>query len=166
MEEQSKQSDIGRLPGRNRFGETNVKPDYITTDDGVRHATTSREEKKISWNKDPRSEAFTERLSQKGKGPRNFNITDQRLFEKVCDALVDHPAIDASEIEVKVSQGIVTLSGGIEGRHTMTVVEELVRDIDGVKSIRNDLNSFDSVEGWVPGLSPEEKRKYNDSFKH
>ena len=159
-------TEFGRLPGVNRFGEESITPDYSVSEDGVRHARTGREERKIPWNRDPRSEAFFERKNHRGKAPRNFNISDRRLFEGICEALTDHDDIDASLIEVKVEGGVVTLKGEVEDRHSKKLAEEVAESITGVKDIFNYLSYYSHVEGWVPGLTPEEKRKYIDSLNH
>jgi len=159
-------SDLGRLPGTNRFGEEAVKPDYLTSQEGVRRPTSEREEKKISWNKDPRSESFGERKNHRGKAPRNFNISDRRLFDKICEALTDDPDLDASSVDVKVESGIVTLQGEVEDRHSKKLAEHITESIVGVKDIFNYLSYYSHVDGWVPGLTPEEKRKYIDSLNH
>lgn len=159
-------SDLGRLPGKNRFGEERIKPDYQVSDKGVRGATAPRESTKIPWNQDPRSEAFEERLNHRGKAPRNFNITDQRIYERICEALTDDPDLDASSVEVKVASGVVTLMGEVEDRHSKKLAEDIVEEIGGVKDIFNYLSYYSHVEGWVPGLTPEEKRKYIDSLNH
>lgn len=159
-------SEFGRLPGKNRFGESSIQPDYQTSLEGVRSSTTERDEQKIQWNKDPRSESFQEKRNHRGKAPKNFNISDQRLFEKICDALTDDQEVDASEINVKVQSGIVTLSGEVEDRHSKKRAEEITESVAGVKDIFNYLSYYSHVEGWVPGLTPEEKKKYIDSLNH
>jgi len=37
-----------------------------------------------------------------GRGPKGYQRSDERIREDVCDRLTEHPAIDASEIEVEV----------------------------------------------------------------
>lgn len=159
-------TEFGRLPGVNRFGEESIKPDYLVSEDGVRHPTASREERKVNWNRDPRSESFGERKNHRGKAPRNFNISDRRLFEQICQDLTDDDALDASLIEVKVEGGVVTLQGEVEDRFSKKRAEEIAESITGVKDIFNYLSYYSHVEGWIPGLTPEEKKKYIDSLNH
>lgn len=159
-------TEFGRLPGKNRFGEESIRPDYLTSPDGVRHSTTSREETKIPWSRDPRSESFNERRTNQGKAPRNFNLSDQRIFEMICEALTEHPDIDASLVVVKVASGIVTLTGEVEDRASKKLAEDIAESITGVHDIFNYLSYNGPVEGWIPGLSAEEKRKYSESFNH
>jgi hypothetical protein len=151
-------TEFGRLPGKNRFGEESIKPAGRTS--------SEKDEKRTSWSQDPRSESFGEVKNHRGKAPKNFNISDQRLFEKICDALTDHPDIDATSVDVKVLSGVVTLTGEVENRHSKKLAEAISESITGVKDVFNYLSYYSHVEGWIPGLSPEEKRKYISSLNH
>lgn len=74
-----------------------------------------------------------------GKGPKGYQRSDERIREEVCDALEAHSHIDASEIEVEVSEGIVTLTGTVEARQTKRLVEEAAEHVRGVKDVYNQL---------------------------
>ncbi len=77
-------------------------------------------------------------LSFVGKGPRNYN-PDKRLKEEVCLSLTFHPKIDASEIEVTVSKGIVHLSGFVSNREMKKEVDKCLDRILGVIDVDNQL---------------------------
>ena len=47
--------------------------------------------------------------------------------------------LDPSEIDVEVSEGVVSLSGEIENQSDVRLLEELVRRLDGVVRVTNDL---------------------------
>jgi osmotically-inducible protein OsmY len=51
-----------------------------------------------------------------GKGPRGYQRSDERVFEDVCDRLTDDPRVDASDVEVRVENGEVTLTGTVRSR--------------------------------------------------
>ncbi|MFX7506872.1 SWFGD domain-containing protein, partial [Acinetobacter baumannii] len=55
---------------------------------------------------------------QRGRGPRGYSRSDERVREDVSDRLTDDAYIDASDIEVTVSGGEVTLTGMVPDRHT------------------------------------------------
>src|SRR5262249_44584655 len=55
------------------------------------------------------------------------------------ERLTHHPRIDASDIEVKVQNGEVTLTGAVENRQFKHMVEDLVESISGVKEVNNQL---------------------------
>jgi hypothetical protein len=76
-----------------------------------------------------------------GRGPRNWQRSDARIEEDVCDALMHHPAVDASELEVRVENGEVTLSGEVEDRRTKRLAEEIVEQCAGVHDVHNRLRA-------------------------
>jgi len=76
--------------------------------------------------------------SHRGRGPKGYTRTDERLREAICERLTDDPRIDASEIEVEVQQQKVTLRGAVNDRRTKYAVEELVED-SGARDIENQL---------------------------
>jgi hypothetical protein len=50
-----------------------------------------------------------------------------------------HPDVDASDIEVVVAAGIVTLDGTVEDRHQKRIAEFIADDVVGVDDVRNQL---------------------------
>jgi osmotically-inducible protein OsmY len=56
-----------------------------------------------------------------------------------CDRLVDHPQIDASELEVEVKNGEVTLSGTVDSRYEKRLAEDIADAVSGVQDIHNRL---------------------------
>lgn len=76
---------------------------------------------------------------QTGKSPKGYQRSDERLREDVCDRLSDHGEIDASDIDVKVSQGEVTLEGTVDSWQTKRRAEDLAEEVSGVKDVMNRL---------------------------
>lgn len=74
-----------------------------------------------------------------GRGPRAYQRPDERIEEEVCRVLTDDPEIDASEIEVKVNNGQVTLSGAVDDRRAKRRAEEMVENLWGVRDVRNEM---------------------------
>lgn len=74
-----------------------------------------------------------------GRGPKGYRRNDDRICEDVCEALTQHGEIDASEIEVKVEQGEVILTGMVEDRRQKRMAEDIAERCAGVKDIRNEL---------------------------
>lgn len=74
-----------------------------------------------------------------GKGPKGYQRSDERIREDVCEALYRHPRIDASEIEVSVKAGTVTLTGTVDDRSTKRLVEDVVEDCSGVSNVSNQI---------------------------
>jgi BON domain len=75
----------------------------------------------------------------RGKGPKGYRPSDERLRETVCERLTDDPFVDASDLSVSVATGEVTLSGTIETRQMKYAVEDLVADIAGVIAVHNSI---------------------------
>lgn len=74
-----------------------------------------------------------------GKGPKGYKRSDERIREEVCETLSRHPRIDASDIEVKVEDACVTLSGGVESREMKRAAEMAIENISGVDDVKNEL---------------------------
>ena len=74
-----------------------------------------------------------------GLGPKNYRRSDERIKEDVCEALTASPWIDASETDVEVKQGIVTLSGSVGDRRDRQMMEDLVESLPGVKDVEMQL---------------------------
>jgi hypothetical protein len=74
-----------------------------------------------------------------GRGPKGYRRSDDRIKEDVCEQLTLHPDIDASEIEVKVQGGEVSLTGTVDSRRAKRLVEDLVEVASGVKDVNNQL---------------------------
>ena len=82
-------------------------------------------------------EPYPERGRFFGVGPKGYRRSDERIREDVSDRLMSHPDVDASEIEVRVANGVVTLEGIIENRHQKRIAEFLAEDVLGVNDVEN-----------------------------
>lgn len=74
-----------------------------------------------------------------GIGPRNYQRSDERIMEDVCERLTRHGMIDASQINVEVKNGEVMLTGAVDNRQTRRRVEDVIDRVHGVKDIHNQL---------------------------
>lgn len=88
-----------------------------------------------------------------GKGPKGYKRSDERTREDVCEAIAHQGHIDASEVEVKVESGIVTLSGTVAHRHEKRRLEELVMRCRGVDDVHNELRLKRSEPSRQPIMS-------------
>jgi osmotically-inducible protein OsmY len=84
--------------------------------------------------------------AHRGKGPKGYTRSDERVFEDVCEALSLSPNVDASEIEVKVKEGIVYLNGSVDKRESKRFAEFAIENISGVHDVQNQLNIQKSDE--------------------
>jgi hypothetical protein len=74
-----------------------------------------------------------------GRGPKGYQRSNERIREDVCDRLADDPMVDASDIEVAVTDGEVTLSGNARAREEKRRAEEIIDGISGVREVHNQL---------------------------
>lgn len=91
--------------------------------------------------------------SHYGRGPKGFTRSDERIREDVCERLTYDWSVDASDVEVNVSKGEVTLTGSVESRHSKRRAEDIVDDIPGVRHVQNNLRVKESVEGTTGTVS-------------
>lgn len=71
--------------------------------------------------------------------PHNAHRRDDQIAADVCEALTRDPYVDASEVEVHVEDGDVTLEGVVEDRQAKRHAEELVMVCRGVHDVHNRL---------------------------
>jgi hypothetical protein len=76
---------------------------------------------------------------QTGKGPRNYQRSDDRICEDVSERLTQHGQLDASNIEVDVQNGEVTLKGTVNSRKEKRMAEDTADSVSGVKDVHNQL---------------------------
>ncbi|HET6806589.1 MAG TPA: BON domain-containing protein [Frateuria sp.] len=74
----------------------------------------------------------------RGTRPRGYERSDERLRELACEHLTEAD-LDASDIEVKVSQGTVTLEGSVPARWMKHSAEDIIDDLGGVQDVQNHL---------------------------
>lgn len=74
-----------------------------------------------------------------GRGPKGYRRSDERITEEICERLTDHGGVDASEIEVRVENGEVTLEGTVESRRAKRLAEAVADTIRVVEDIHNRL---------------------------
>lgn len=86
-----------------------------------------------------RGEAGFSGESFRGKGPKNYSRTDDRILEDVNERLSEDHFVDASEIEVAVKSGEVTLSGHVSNRDQRRRAEDIAEGASGVKHVQNNI---------------------------
>jgi hypothetical protein len=83
--------------------------------------------------------AYGERGRFAGRGPKGWHRPDDRIREDVNERLTDHPHVDASELEVSVQNGEVTLTGTVEERHAKRLAEDIAESVSGVRDVHNQI---------------------------
>ena len=88
-----------------------------------------------------------------GRGPRGYRRSDARIAEDVNDRLTDDWRLDASDVEVSVAEGEVTLTGTVRTRQDKRLAEDLADDVSGVRNVQNNLRIEPGDPGSLPGGS-------------
>jgi hypothetical protein len=126
-------------PERDYYFERNAAPP------AARSPEEQRQLRRMSWRaagvQDYPGGALDELIeaSHRGKGPRGYRPSDERLRENICERLTDDPFIDAPDIEISVANGEVTLSGSVDTRQMKFAVEDLIEDVPGVGCVQNSI---------------------------
>jgi hypothetical protein len=75
----------------------------------------------------------------RGRGPKNYQRSDERIREEICESLARQGRLDASEVEVQVTNGEVLLTGTVARRDDKLAIEHLVDNVYGVLDVRNEI---------------------------
>jgi osmotically-inducible protein OsmY len=92
-----------------------------------------------SWLGDEEADRRRRKDQHRGKGPRGYTRSDDRIKEDVNDRLTDDWAVDASDIEVDVDNCEVTLTGEVTSREMKRRAEDVAEAVSGVKHVQNNL---------------------------
>jgi osmotically-inducible protein OsmY len=103
----------------------------------------------------------------RGKGPKGYQRTDDRLRELICERLTEDPEIDPGDVSITVASSRVTLEGSVDSRRTKNAIEDIVEQFD-VSDVQNNLRvsreAVSSAQGdWgkTAGVGDASKQKRN-----
>ena len=82
-----------------------------------------------------------------GRGPKGYQRSDERIREDISDRLMANDWLDASDIEVTVKDGEVTLSGIVDSRSAKRLAEDVAEHAAGVHDVMNQLR----VQSFLSG---------------
>jgi len=74
-----------------------------------------------------------------GRGPKDYQRSDDRIREEISDRLTDDDRVDPSDVTVQVQKGEVTLSGTVNSRDQKRCAEDCAEAISGVREVINNL---------------------------
>jgi hypothetical protein len=80
-----------------------------------------------------------ERVDHRGRGPKGYRRSDDRIREEVCERLTDDGSVDATNISVQVQDGEVTLTGAVPSRAQKRNASMCVENVSGVHDVFNQL---------------------------
>ncbi len=96
-----------------------------------------------------------------GRGPRGYQRSDERIHEDVCERMAQDPDLDAGDIEVRVSNAEVTLTGSVQEREDKRRAEDIAEDVFGVKEVHNQIrvsHGLHEQQPGQPGATGEQRR--------
>ena len=73
--------------------------------------------------------------------PHAHDGSDERIHKDINDRLTDDTDLDASDIEVSVDNGVVTLSGSVDSLWDKRRAEDIVNSVLGVSGVNNKLRA-------------------------
>jgi len=74
-----------------------------------------------------------------GRGPKGYQRSEERIREEINDRLTAHGLIDATDVEVQIRNGEVTLTGFVDSREAKRAAEDVAEDVSGVREVHNHL---------------------------
>lgn len=74
-----------------------------------------------------------------GKGPKDFQRSDHSIEDELYKRLTHHPDLDASDIEIAVNSGVVTLKGFAENKYEKRLAAEIAENVLGVTEVQDSL---------------------------
>jgi len=92
-----------------------------------------------------------------GRGPRGYQRSDERIREDVCERMCDCGELDATDIEVRVSNAEVTLQGTVRDRHDKRLAEDLVDQVSGVREVHNQIRVSQPGSDAGQGQQPQQR---------
>jgi len=75
----------------------------------------------------------------RGRGPKGYKRSDERIREDISDRLSDDPRVDASDVEVTVNESEVILAGNVPDRYAKRRAEDIADSVSGVRNVENRL---------------------------
>lgn len=84
----------------------------------------------------------------RGRGPKSYQRSDDRIRDDVNDRLTDDPRLDASDIEVAVEAREITLTGTVGSRQDKRRAEDIADSVSGVTHVQNNLRVRNAGAAW------------------
>jgi len=101
-----------------------------------------------------------------GRGPKGWQRSDERIREEINERLTDHPDVDASDIDVEVKNGEVTLKGTVDSRDSKRTAEDIAYGVSGVRDVHVQLRVnrgfWDKVKDTFTGGSDDDRDRDRD----
>src|SRR5690349_3952695 len=95
-----------------------------------------------SWFGDDEAERrrrMDQQREHRGRGPKGYRRSDERIKEDGNDRLSDDYYLDSSDVEVQVTNTEVTLTGTVNSREDKRRAEDIAESVSGVSNVENRL---------------------------
>lgn len=92
-------------------------------------------------------------------GPKGYSRSDDRIQDDVAERLMRSDWVDASEVEVKVASGEVTLTGSVCDRSEKFEAERIAESVMGVRDVENRLKIEQSKDRADRDDKPSEREQ-------
>ncbi|HSD20811.1 MAG TPA: BON domain-containing protein [Anaeromyxobacter sp.] len=104
------------------------------------------------WGRERREERGLGERRVRGRGPKGYHRSDERILDEIVERLM-WAGINAADVEIKVENGEVTLSGTVADRSDKRNIEDACEDVMGVADVHNEIRvSRRDLEGGTPGV--------------
>ena len=80
-------------------------------------------------------------MDHRGRGPKGYQRSDDKIREDVSERMFHDPRLDASNIELSVKDGEVTLDGTVDSKRAKRWAEDLVDSVAGIGHVQNNLRA-------------------------
>jgi osmotically-inducible protein OsmY len=89
----------------------------------------------------------------RGRGPKSYRRSDERIHEEINDRLTENEWLDASDVDVSVNSGVVILSGMVDSRYAKRLAEDIADSVSGVVNVQNNLRVANIETPAATGLA-------------
>jgi osmotically-inducible protein OsmY len=77
--------------------------------------------------------------SHMGPGLQFHRRSDDKIHEEIWELLTNNADLDASEVDLHVEGGEVTVTGTVDSRDAKWLIEDMVNSVTGVREVNNRL---------------------------
>ena len=76
-------------------------------------------------------------LGFRRRGPKNYERSDERIHEDICERLVADHRLEVEDVSVHVERGVVRLEGTVPVRRMKHEIEDIAAYCPGVNEVEN-----------------------------
>jgi osmotically-inducible protein OsmY len=77
------------------------------------------------------------KLGFRKRGPKNYERSDERIREDICERLMADHTLDVEDVEVHVEGKVVRLEGTVRVRRMKHDIEDIAANCPGVNDVEN-----------------------------